>query len=415
MRIDRLGAAPRLPRKRGLFTTSDSSDQDFAVKRRFTIRRVRIFFAVASAVFLIRALALTAGIDSAAAQEKVESIEARRTDPARCVGVSKGDCKKCHPSEVATWMKTAHFGSADRRLYEFTGNTRKYAGALGIKESDLLKDSRCAGCHGTKALKDGAISVISGVSCASCHGAAGGADGWLNRHQSYNDTAVVPRSEETAEHRKARLEFCKRAGRVTAADSYVMAKQCLRCHIVANEKLVAAGHKAASAFDFVSWSEGEVRHNFLLDKEKNAAEPSLWQERTGGTAVNHRRVKFVAGALAQLEMALRSRAQMKSPAVIAQVGGAAAAAAGKLSQISAVAPTEETRQAAAIATPLLATLFIPQPNDATLYTDAANKVAEQAKAFMAHHDGSKLAPLDGIIAANPPHFSQQYKEKYLDD
>jgi hypothetical protein len=337
--------------------------------------------------------------------------KANRSDPQRVMGIVKSDCKKCHPSEVAHWMKTTHAQSSEKRLYKFEGNTEKYAKALGLNADQLLGDSTCATCHGTKAIVNNTTKVISSVSCESCHGAAGGEDGWLNRHQSYHASMPIPRAKETAEHRAERLKAVEAAGMIRSTNIYEQAKSCFGCHIVGEEKLVAAGHKAASAIEFVSWSSGEVRHNFFVDKTKNSDAPTLWAERTGGNVENRRRVKFVVGTLVQLEMALRHRAKAKNPVVIPQLGAVAAATSGRLAQINGLAGTPETQAAVVLATPLLGTLFVPQPTDAKTYADVADKVAEQARKFAKAHDGSKLKGLDALIKALPPHFSQQYKAK----
>ncbi|WP_298860592.1 cytochrome c family protein [uncultured Gimesia sp.] len=346
-----------------------------------------------------------------AGAEKFTSLENTTTN--KIMGIAAADCKKCHPSEVASWMKTVHFQSPDLRLYKFEGNTKKYANALGLTSADLLADSICADCHATKAIRDGKTKVISGISCESCHGASGGKEGWLNRHQSYHNSMPIPRAEETPEHRTARLNACDNAGMRRSSNLYDLSKSCFKCHLVGNEKLIAAGHKSASAFDFVSWTSGEMKHNFLVNKSKNADAPSLWMERTGGTAENRRRMKFVVGTLVQLETALRLRAKFTNPAVIPQLGGVTAAASGKLAQISAFAPAPEIQKVTTLMGPLLATLFIPQPNDNETYTKVADQIAEQAKLFAENHDGSKLAALDTMINQLPPHFSQQYKDKYL--
>lgn len=329
------------------------------------------------------------------------------------MGVVAADCKKCHPAEVATWMKTVHFQSPDLRLYKFEGNTKKYATAMGLTNADLLKDSICADCHATKAVRNGQVKVISGVSCEKCHGAAGGEEGWLNRHQSYHASMPIPRADETPEHRAARIKACDDAGMIRSSNLYSLSKACFNCHIVGNEKLIAAGHKSASAFDFVSWSSGEVRHNFLVNKSNNADAPSLWMERTGGNAENRRRMKFVVGTLVQLETALRFRAKATNPAVIPQLSGIIAAANGKLTQMNAFAPAPELQSVTTLITPMFGTLFAPLPNDKQTYTTAADKVSEQAKLFAQNHDGSKLAGLDTMINQLPPHYSQQYQEKYL--
>ena len=339
-------------------------------------------------------------------------LQQLRADPHRILGVQKGDCKKCHSSEVAAWMKTTHYQSADLRLRTFTGNTKKYADALGIQQAELLKNSLCASCHATQSVVEGQIQVISGVSCESCHGGSGGKDGWLNRHQSYHASKVVPREQETEAHRKARLKHCEESGKLLSNNIQGLAKNCLSCHLINNEKLIASGHKAASAYDFVTWSDGEVRHNFHLNKEVNAKAPTLWLDETKSNPENRKRLKFVLGAMTQLESALRSRATMIKPAVIPQIGGIAAAANGKIAQINAVAGTEETQAVAAIVTPLLGLLFAPLPDDQERYTTAADKVAQLAKKFSESHDGSKLKNLDTILQLSPAHYSEQYKKKY---
>jgi len=248
-----------------------------------------------------------------------------------------------------------------------------------VTNADLLKDSICADCHATKAVRNGQVKVISGVSCEKCHGAAGGEQGWLNRHQSYHASMPIPRADETPEHRAARIKACDEAGMIRSSNLYSLSKACFNCHIVGNEKLIAAGHKSASAFDFVSWSSGEVRHNFLVNKSNNADAPSLWMERTGGNAENRRRMKFVVGTLVQLETALRLRAQATNPAVIPQLSGIIAAANGKLTQMNAFAPAPELQTVTTLITPMFGTLFAPLPNDKETYTKAADKVSEQAK------------------------------------
>lgn len=329
------------------------------------------------------------------------------------MGLSQGDCKKCHPSEVAAWMKSTHYLSAGLRLEEYADNTEKYAKALDIQPDELLTTSVCADCHGTKAIVDNQVSIIAGVSCEKCHGASGGDDGWLNRHQSYHASRVVPRSEETPTHRQERLDACDAAGMVRSANIDGLARACYSCHLVDNEKLVAAGHKLASAFEFVSWSEGEVRHNFLLNRNENAEAPSGWLESTNSSVANRRRLKFVVGALVQLEIGLRNRATMTSPAQVPQLGGMIAAANGKLMQVNAVAPTDEVASISALITPMLGRMFAGLPDDEKVYGDAAAKVSNLIDDFQDNHDGSNLAGIDALIQALPPHFSQQFRDKFL--
>ncbi len=331
----------------------------------------------------------------------------------RTMGLVRGDCKKCHPSEVSAWMKSTHFFSADLRLASFAGNTQKYAQAMGIDRKDLMTKSMCADCHGTRAWDGSELAVVSGVSCEKCHGAAGGDDGWLNRHQSYHASRVIPRQQETAEHRRQRIEFCTKAGMVRSEDIAQLARACYRCHLISNDTLVSAGHKLASSFEFVAWSEGEVRHNFLMNRNVNAAAPSLWLESTGSGVEQRRRLKFVIGTLVQLEMTLRARATATSPVLIPQVGGQVAAANGRLMQINGMAPTDEVGAVSGLVTPMLGLLFAAQPGDEKTYSEAADTVAKLTEAFQQKHDGSQLAALDALTAASPPHYSQQFRERYM--
>ncbi|MCA8990333.1 MAG: hypothetical protein KDA88_00045 [Planctomycetaceae bacterium] len=349
---------------------------------------------------------------AASAQENQAGATAN-SEQLRTLGVHGGDCKKCHPSEVSSWMKSTHFQTADLRLRSFAENSKKYATALGIKQQDMLTTAICANCHGTQVVRNDEIEVVSGVSCEKCHGAAGGDAGWLNRHQSYHPQMVIPRQQETPEHRESRIADCESAGMVRSENLRGLALACFKCHLVNNEELVAAGHKMASAFEFVSWSGGEVRHNFLVNRQVNAPEPSLWLEQSGSTVENRRRLKFVVGTLAQLETGLRARAKMKNPVLIPQLGGMVAAGNGKLLQINGVAPTDEITQATALISPMLGTLFAPLPTDEETYQKVADQIAELTQEFIEQHDGSQLNGLDALLGAVEPHFSQQFKDRYI--
>lgn len=330
---------------------------------------------------------------------------------ANVLGTDAANCQQCHPSETDHWKKTSHFNSLDRLTYE--GNGKKYADALGIAAEALATTSLCADCHSTKQEVDGVATAISGVSCESCHG---GAKDWLVPHGEYSDGAEFTtlaalhnaRTTETAEHRTARLESTKAAGMIRPEMLHELATNCLSCHVVDNEKLVAAGHKAASSFELTSWLNGEVRHNFFMDSDVNAPAPSLLAETTGATTEERDRLKFVVGALTQTEMVLRSRANATNPAVVPQLGGIIAAGNGKFAQINALAGTPQTQAVAAQLAPLLGMIFAALPTDAATYAGIADDVEKQTKAFIENHDGSTLGGLDGLIKAMPPHYSQQF-------
>ncbi len=335
-------------------------------------------------------------------------------DLARVVGTAQANCQQCHPSEVAHWEKTTHFRSLNRLQY--SGNSKKYADALGIASSTLMTTSLCADCHGTRALVGGSPQVVSGVSCESCHGAA---RDWLKPHGEYVEGQAfttlealrAARSHEIPGHRAQRLESTRNAGMIRPAMLHELARNCLQCHVVGNEQLVAAGHKVASNFELLSWLNGEVRHNFFHDAHTNAAAPGLWQVTTGGTPEQRDRLKFVVGGMTQLEVALQRRAEAATPVFVPQIGASFAAANGRVMQINALAGVPQTQSMVAQAGPLLGTMFVPMPTDRGTYGSASEGIGELIDAYLAEHDGSDQAALDALIKVLPPHYSQQFKEQ----
>ena len=334
-----------------------------------------------------------------------------KLDPARVMGATV--CSGCHKAQFAQWMKTVHYRNDELLTTEAAV---KYAGYLNISKDNISKDSLCVTCHATaKKNSAGEVHAISGVSCESCHGHAGGDPGWLNRHAVYGKNGTQ-RGQETAEHRQARITFCLEQGKVGPNELYGMAKKCYGCHIVGHEDLIAkAGHKSGSAtFELVSWCGGEVRHNFHIDKAKNAEVSSLWLNPVGADAgknriaENRRRRMYVIGILAELETRLRIRATTKNPVFIGQIVATIPGSISvKLAQVNAIAATEETKQIAGMLPALLGRLFVPQPTDEEFFNEEANTVEAAAKSFLANHDGSKLVGLDLFIPK--PRYSENYK------
>jgi hypothetical protein len=79
---------------------------------------------------------------------------------------------------------------------------------------------------------------------------------------------------------------------------YTLARSCFRCHIVDDEELVnETAHAARSSeFDFVAWSQGNVRHNFLRTQGTSNAisDPARLQ------------TMYVVGLLTDVEYSLRA-------------------------------------------------------------------------------------------------------------
>lgn len=257
---------------------------------------------------LILAVSLYAGFSGA--EDEAPQVPApapaapgasKGVDPAKVMSVRV--CLGCHGSETLAWMRSSHHNT---HLLLRAPNAKKYAEALGIDPATVREAQACTRCHATaQADLRGNVRAVAGVSCESCHGEAGGDDGWLNGHAVYgpNGTSVA---QESAEHRKWRLERARKAGMIQSNQIYETARKCLNCHLVQNEDLVNAGHKIGKSFEMLGKTSGEVRHNFHENQNVNAAGPTAWARRTGaGEEFAARdRKKYVVGLLTEIETAL---------------------------------------------------------------------------------------------------------------
>lgn len=326
------------------------------------------------------------------------------SSPERIVG--RDECKKCHDLEYTAWEKSSHNTKAWQLLDH--PKAEGFAKALGVSKDDIKGDSACAACHGTQQKKDGRFSVAHGNSCESCHGGAGGSSGWLKNHYDFGlgtaetsdvkmDALLKERSQESAAHRNSRDAACKVAGMNRSDDAYEIAKNCLQCHIVADAKLAAARHPMSENFEFVEWAQGEVRHNFLLDRSKNAESPTNWldplRNGPGRTAEGRKRLMYIAGQLADLEVSLRIRGETTSEdadALRDQVNDRILGARKRLDDAKSVAelkPALDATQAFE-----RRTLRKVAPDDRATYTKAADAVAKTATAFVAAHPGGGSLP-----------------------
>ena len=246
-----------------------------------------IAFIVVGVGGMTTAMALDRQPDRATAPPETE---AKPVDPHLVVGTDR--CVKCHASEVQVWRNTPHaqtFEALHRRP-----EARQIADRLNIQS--IKYDGRCVACHYTQQADptDGHISAIAGISCESCHG---GAADWLDIHHDYGGP-LASKQTETREHREQRLRQSIAAGMRNPNNLYLIAQNCYRCHTVGDEQLVnVGGHNAGSLdFEFVSWSQGTIHHNFL-ETDGQVNQPSS-RERL--------RKMFVVGLVADLESSLRA-------------------------------------------------------------------------------------------------------------
>ena len=66
--------------------------------------------------------------------------------------------------------------------------------------------------------------------------------------------------------------------------------------------------KGSANFELASWVAGDVAHNLFLDAKKNADAPSLWMDETKRTPAERKRLLYVLGQMADLEVSLRNLA-----------------------------------------------------------------------------------------------------------
>jgi len=209
-------------------------------------------------------------------------------------------CAECHTEEFEVWRESRH--EANSRLLTRNAKAQKIARDLGITR--LKNDARCTSCHFTvAALESSAARAVAGVSCESCHG---GARDWLELHDDFGKAEVTARTE-SEDHRAERLARCDEAGMIHPLETHRIADQCFACHTVADEELVGVGHPTGAGFELLTWSQGEIRHNFVRGGGKRNE-----TETTGG-----RRLLYLIGQMLELKHAVLALADASGPGAYA--------------------------------------------------------------------------------------------------
>ncbi len=319
------------------------------------------------------------------AQEKA----AAKKTPAKTVAVPKKaaprdlsnvigskECGECHKAEVFTWKDTHH--STTFNLLPRKKNTKAISKKMGIRS--VKRDSDCLTCHFTSQIIDGKEKATSGIACESCHGPA---KKWIKIHGDYGGKKVT-KEMETPEHKAERFAKIEAANMIRPNDLYRVAENCYQCHTVPNEKLVnVGGHKAGSDFELVSWSQGEVRHNFLNSSDKGNRQAS--QER--------KRLMFIVGRALHLEYSLRGVAKSTQKAKYAVTMAKRAAKIKKdLAAIQKIVNIPEIANMLSIAKSAKLKL-----NNETALLSAADKVGEEAKKLVKTYTGKEWKGLDKYI------------------
>lgn len=293
-------------------------------------------------------------------------------DHTKVVGPEK--CAECHKPTVAIWKNTHHYNTFTELPRRKEAN--EIAQKMGLKR--IKAGGLCLDCHFTTVVQDGEREAIAGISCESCHGPAAG---YLKRHSEFSGKKKATETEAEAKQRWADSEA---AGMIRPNNTYAWAKNCYNCHVVPQEKLVnVGGHTAGSAFELVTWSQGEVRHNVWYTEGKS--NPLASPER--------QRVMFLVGLGVELETSLRAvgEATQKDKYAVEMAKRA------KRGQLIFAKLTE------AISLPELDAILTAAKgaglklNNRAELNAAADKVAEATKSIAANYDGSTLGALDALI------------------
>jgi hypothetical protein len=295
------------------------------------------------------------------------------TDAAKIVGPN--ECAECHKQEAQAWKGTHHF----KTFREMPRNpeANEIAEKMGVRR--IKSESLCLNCHFTVQQKNNKEEPVSGISCESCHGA--GQD-WIKVHSGFSGKKE---QTETKAEEEARWKLADSKGMIGPRSLYQLAKNCYSCHVVPQEDLVnKGGHRAGSAFELVSWSQGEVLHNTWYSKGKNNVPASAARKR----------MLYLVGLGVELETALRAvgKATVRKPyafemAMRAERARKQLAAAAKAApNVPEIAKMVEFAYSAGL-----------KLNNERFLTAAADGVSKLLASITEKYDGSTMAGLDSLI------------------
>ena len=327
--------------------------------------------------------ALALALAPAAAAQQLPFLEHARIDPRQVMTAAA--CGECHLSEHEVWKGTSH-ATGFRTLHK-KEQALAIAGKLGFRL--IKRDSICFSCHYTPVVQRDRIRVASGVSCESCHGAG---RAWINLHSDYG--AGLDHLTEPAAHRRERIEASRRAGMRRPSDLYPVVANCFSCHTVPNEELVnVAGHTTGSSdFEFVEWSQGEIRHNFLASTLAGGAPANV--ERPMG----RKRVMFVVGWALDLEYSLRGVAEATNDGVYAKAMiRRVRVAASEMRAIGRGAEIPEVGEMLAVVRGVEVA-----PNNRAALVSAAERIGGATRRFLDAAQPDRLAGLDDLVLGREP-------------
>ena len=295
------------------------------------------------------------------------------SDPHKIVGPNA--CAECHKQEVEAWKGTHHF----KTFREMPRNTEanEIAEKMGVRR--IKSESLCLNCHFTVQQKNNKEEPVSGISCESCHSA--GRD-WIKVHSGFSGKKE---QTETKAEEEARWKLADSKGMIRPHSIYQLAKNCFNCHVVPQEDLVnKGGHRAGSAFELVSWSQGEVRHNTWYSDGKDNVQASAARKR----------MLYLVGLGIEVETSLRAvgKATVRNVYALEMANRAdrarkqLAAAAKAAPNVPEIAKMVEFAYSAGL-----------KLNNERSLTAAADDVSKLLASITEKYDGSTMAGLDSLI------------------
>jgi Cytochrome c554 and c-prime len=315
----------------------------------------------------------------------VTAVGTVASDPAKVVGPNA--CAECHKQEVEAWKGSNHFKTFREMPRKKEAN--EIAEKMGVQR--IRSDSVCLTCHYTVQEKDKKKQPIAGISCESCHSAG---EDWIKVHSGFS--GKTEKTESKAE-KEARLKLSDSKGMIRPAALYQLAKNCYSCHVVPQEDLVnKGGHTAGSAFELVSWSQGEVRHNTWHSKGKENVRAS----------VAHKRMLYLVGLGVELETGIRAVSQATARKRYAFEMAKRVDAARKQLDAAAKAAPNVPEIAKMVEYAYSAGLKL---NNESFLKDAADGVSKLLVTITEKYDGSTMAGLDSLIPG-PDKFKGKARE-----
>jgi len=295
------------------------------------------------------------------------------SDATKIVGPNA--CAECHKQEAEAWKGTHHFKTFREMPRRKEAND--IAEKMGVQR--IRSESLCLTCHYTVQDKENKKQPIAGISCESCHSAG---EDWIKVHSQYSGKTEKTESKAEAE---GRLKLADAKGMIRPSSLYRLAKNCYGCHVVPQEDLVnKGGHPAGSAFELLTWSQGEVRHNTWHSKGK---------ENLPANAAR-KRMLYLVGLGVELETGLRAVSRATARRVYAfemakrvdRARKQLAAVAKALPNVPEIAKMVEFAYSAGL-----------KLNNERFLTTAADGVAKSLASIIEKYDGSTMGGLDSLI------------------